>query len=287
MELNQMRYFLELASNCHVTRTAERLHIAQPALTQSIKRLEKALGVQLFESVGRNIRLTVYGKYLEQKFRKIIDEIDSIEGDLEALKGSENNTIRISARAASYTVARMLTRYKKENPDVVFKMTQGDSDGDADIIISTSTFSKNIGQKGRSESISERIFLAVPVDSIFADRKSIALEEVKNEDFICLMGSKQLRYICDKFCEQSGFLPRVVFESDNLAAVKNMISANIGVGFWPEYSWGRLDGENARLIEISYPECKRNIVISESRNCSAAAQKFYDYLCHSFKKFEG
>ncbi|MBQ8533662.1 MAG: LysR family transcriptional regulator [Clostridia bacterium] len=285
MELTQIRYFLELANTCHVTKTAERLHIAQPALTQSVRRLEKTLGVPLFETSGRNIKLTPYGVYLKDKLSKILQEFDSIPEELEKLRGNENNTIRISARAASYTVAKMLTRYKKQNPDIIFKMSQGDNDADADIIISTETFSKNINQKGRREIITERIFLAVPIDSPFSARKSISLEEVKNEDFICLMGSKQLRYICDKFCQQSGFVPKVVFESDNLAAVKNMISANIGVGFWPEFSWGRLDGENAVLLEISSPECKRNIVISEKEDCSPAVQSFFDYLGNSFKDF--
>ena len=58
MELLQLEYFYAVAQNQHMTRTAEQLHIAQPSLTQSIRRLEKELGVPLFYRSGRNIALT-------------------------------------------------------------------------------------------------------------------------------------------------------------------------------------------------------------------------------------
>lgn len=57
MELQQLRYFDEVARTQHVTNSAKKLNVAQPALTQSIRRLERELGVTLFERVGRNVRL--------------------------------------------------------------------------------------------------------------------------------------------------------------------------------------------------------------------------------------
>ena len=72
MELLQLKYFLYLARNEHVSRTAEQLHISQPSLSSTIKRLEQELGVPLFEKKGRNIVLSEYGKiylnYVESAF---------------------------------------------------------------------------------------------------------------------------------------------------------------------------------------------------------------------------
>ena len=68
MELTQLKYFYAVAKNLHVTKTAEQLHIAQPALTQAVRRLEKELGHPLFASKGRNIVLTEYGKYLKEQY---------------------------------------------------------------------------------------------------------------------------------------------------------------------------------------------------------------------------
>ena len=67
MEILQLKYFYALAQTQHVTRTAEQLHIAQPALTRTVHRLENELGVKLVQPRGRNIELTEYGKYLQKK----------------------------------------------------------------------------------------------------------------------------------------------------------------------------------------------------------------------------
>ena len=77
MELTQIKYFLEVAESQHITKSAQKLHIAQPALSQSIHRLEKELRVPLFVPKGRNIVLTEYGKYLRQKLEPVMSELDA------------------------------------------------------------------------------------------------------------------------------------------------------------------------------------------------------------------
>ena len=72
MELLQLEYFYAVAQNQHMTRTAEQLHIAQPSLTQSIRRLEKELGVPLFYRSGRNIALTTYGEALQNALTPVL-----------------------------------------------------------------------------------------------------------------------------------------------------------------------------------------------------------------------
>ena len=66
MELNQIRYFLEVAESQHITKSAEKLHIAQPSLTQAIHRFEESVGVPRFVSIGRHIMLNEYGKSLQK-----------------------------------------------------------------------------------------------------------------------------------------------------------------------------------------------------------------------------
>ena len=78
MELTQLKYFYAVAENLHVTKTAEQLHIAQPALTQSVRRLEHELGHPLFAAKGRNIVLTEYGKYLKEQLAPILERLDTL-----------------------------------------------------------------------------------------------------------------------------------------------------------------------------------------------------------------
>ena len=75
MELTQLRYFLKVAELEHITRASEELHIAQPALTQTIHRLESELEIPLFVNKGRNIFLTEYGKYFYKRLKRLLTEI--------------------------------------------------------------------------------------------------------------------------------------------------------------------------------------------------------------------
>ena len=120
----------------------------------------------------------------------------------------------------------------------------------------------------------------MPNNKKYENKTSITLKEMEKEGFISLLGSRQFRYICDKFCNQAGIQPKIIFESDNPQVVKNMISANLGVGFWPEFTWGAIDNHNVRLLEITDPICSRDIVITINKNKqdSKNAEEFFEYL---------
>jgi DNA-binding transcriptional LysR family regulator len=125
----------------------------------------------------------------------------------------------------------------------------------------------------------ENIYLGVPAGSDFASRESLRLDEVREEGFISLAGSKSLRAMCDNFCSTAGFTPRVIFESDNPYTVKNMIASGMGVGFWPSFSWGRIESGDVRLIPVSYPECSRSVIVEKTDNRSSeTVDRFFEYL---------
>ena len=100
------------------------------------------------------------------------------------------------------------------------------------------------------------------------------------------MGSKQLRWICDKFCRQAGFEPRIIFESDNPAAVKNMVCSNMGICFWPEFSWGNLQKGSAVLLEIEQPVCQREIIFKckDNKLDNRAVVDFFEFLQEFFDR---
>ena len=113
MELLQLEYFYAVAQNQHMTRTAEQLHIAQPSLTQSIRRLEKELGVPLFYHSGRNIALTEYGVALQEALTPVLKTLHQIPNQLQHLAQERETTIRLNVLAASTLVTQALISYKK------------------------------------------------------------------------------------------------------------------------------------------------------------------------------
>lgn len=281
MDFMQIKYFLEVAESQHVTRSAEKLHIAQPALTKSLHNFEEKLGVPLFARRGRNIILTQYGSFLRDKLKPLMEELESVPGQLETKVKLENETIHLNVLAASTLITEAVIAYKNTHSNINFQLLQNTESELYDIGITTKFFYKFSEDSVRDKFVcTEKVYLAVPNNIRYSGMTSISLKEVQAEGFISLLGSRQLRLICDKFCHEVGFQPRVIFESDNPAAVKNMIAANMGIGFWPEHTWGALEGDNVRLLEISEPDCHRDILFTCNHNKTdnTHVEDFFSFL---------
>lgn len=285
MELLQLEYFYAVAMNQHVTRTAEQLHIAQPSLTQSIRRLERELGVPLFSHSGRNITLTEYGTYLKDILAPILDSIHRIPETMQELAQQRNKTIRLNVLAASTLITYALISYKREHDGLNFRLVQNSQCDDADITIFTRSFFQQPNDtKERYRIFTERIFMAVPLNFPYAECESVMLKDFAEQDFISLSGSRSIRPICDRYCMRAGFIPNIIYESDSPDTVKNLIAGGLGVGFWPHYTWGQGDMEHIRLLPIADPVCQRDIVIQlhERAADQEEAVSFYEFLSSYF-----
>ncbi len=287
MELYKLKYFHIAAELGHITKAAESIRIAQPALTQAIHSLEEELGVKLFAKKGRNIVLTDCGVYLKKRLDELLPAFDSLAAEMAQLKHQVRNTIRMNILAASTFVIDSVVAYRRTHPEVVFDFEQNEQKADCDLVITTNSMEGE--RKRTASSVSNRvarcvkkenIYLAVPKASAFAFRPSVALAEVKDEGFVMLSGSRLFGGICKQFCTAAGFLPKILFESDSPNAVQNIIGTGTGVAFWPEYSWGTPDSEQVRLLPISSPVCERELILElyERVPTSAWAADFYEFL---------
>ena len=280
VELTQLQYFVAVAESLHMTRTAERLHVAQPALSQAISRLERELGVLLFKRERRQLTLTVYGEYLFDRLRTPLAVLSQLPRELAELSRGEDATVRLNVLAATSLVTDAVVAYQKAHPTMRFKLSQSADAVECDILVSTVQQSQAEAGEGVL-TLSERIFLAVPDGGRYAGKSEIALSQVAQESFISLGGSRHFRGICDRYCLQAGFVPQVGFESDNPASVKKLIAAHAGVGFWPEFSWGRCADPEVRLLPIVDVDCRRTLLF---KNNAGDAHKrevnvFFEFLC--------
>lgn len=263
MELTQLYYFYVAAKYEHMTKASEELHIAQPALTQSVKHLEKEFGVPLFVHKGRNVVLSPHGKLLQKRVETIMQTLRKLPEEMKELSGLQERTIRINVMAASAIMTDIIINYKRLHPEVNFILTQDRENEECDLSVSTATEIEEAALQGKYDiAFSEEIFLAVPEKSQYYIRNSVFLEEVAGENFISLAGSRPLRAICDRFCMEAGFFPKVIFESDSPTTVRKLIAAGLGVAFWPAYSWGKIPMEHVALVPIVSPVCKRDLVVT-------------------------
>lgn len=145
MELQQLKYFLLLAESENVTKAAASLHIAQPALSQSIKRLEKELGVQLFQRTGRRLHLNEAGKFFEEKVKPLMQTLDALPRQVQDISGMVKRTVRVSALSASQLSTEIIIAYRELHPEVNFVAAQVFDNNEWDICftsVSTDVFAE-------------------------------------------------------------------------------------------------------------------------------------------------
>ncbi len=333
MELLQLQYFLEVANSQHVTRSARTLRVSQPSLTQAIHRLERELGVKLFEPSGRGIRLTEAGKLYQQRISHVLSDLDAATKELEQFKDDRSETVRIDVVSASSIVVDAVAAWQANHPHARFQIVNSETGGSkpqpCDIEVRMLP-AKTTHTKGGAL-FKERIMLAVPTDDAAAlgegsngqsygaglgadvaqgncggnglnadgtanatsgieagaasGAGAVSLDQVKDCGFIMLAGSRNVSDLCLGQCAKLGFRPTIAFESDNPSVVRKMIGLGLGVGFWPEHSWGEL-GSGARLLPIREPGFARTIQVAriEHGNAHPEAAAFYDFLVEQFKK---
>lgn len=287
MELTHLKYFLEVAKNEHVTKSAHNLCIVQPALTQAIHKLEDELGVPLFKTQGRNIKLTECGSFFYKALKPLYEDIEALPKRLRAMANKENKTLNLNVLAASAFVTDAVIQYKQIDPDLQINLIQSLETTLYDVSVRTcENYDATPAPDEEVFVCPEKIYLAVPNSAQYKKMTRASLADFKNTNFIGLYGTKALGYICKEFCKRVGFDLNVTFVSDNSNVVKDAVAGGIGVGFWPEFSWGKMDHRKVRLLDITDAEFKRDIVVTLRRNKqdNSRAEKFFVFLTDVLKK---
>lgn len=290
MELLQLRYFQTVARIQHMTRAAESLNIAQPALSKTISTLEKELGVKLFDRKGKYIELNEYGKVYLRNIDAALHSLDMGKIQINEMIQGEHGEVKLLILSCSSLLPDLLGKFKKNNPNISFKISQSltttSSVNDFDLCIQSSYYKLN--PDNYTTLLEEEIFLAVPHDHKCANADFIYLNEMDNEDFIALRRGTNFRNITDIFCNSCSFEPNVVFESDSPSTVRGLIKSGLGIGFIPEISWGMEQSSNIKFLHIRDPKCKRYISLSygSSQDISKASLLFKDFIIDYFNNLK-
>ena len=296
MDLQQLRYFQVVARLEHMRRAAEELVIAQPALSRAIARLEKELGVPLFNRVGRQLQLNQFGRAYLQRVEQIFNELEAGQREINDLAGPESGQVGLVAlhTIGAQLLPELISKYRQQHPNVTFRLFQNGSQtmltqlarSDVDLCL-TAHLPEQQGL-GWIKLMTEEIFLAVPSQHQLANRSSIRLREVASEAFVSLKSGYILREQTDQLCRQVGFEPKVAFEGDELTVVRGLIAKGLGVGFIPALAWRCIDDLVPVKLRIIEPQCQRIIGVAwyEDHYLSAAASLFRQFLIDYFPQLE-
>ena len=216
MNFLQLRYFLIVAEEEHITRAAEKLHIAQPSLSTSVRRLEKELGVPLFDRQGRNIVLNANGRKLQKHAQYIFNRLDRLHAELEEASDNIHTRLVLAVNNSLY-MNNWLRNFVSENPGIRLwlKMLSEEDMIDAlrneSVDIALGEFSTNAPDIACREILQDEYIVLVPVDHHLADRKRLSFEDIRTEPFVALPAGATSRII-DKLFAQKNEKPNIVFE---------------------------------------------------------------------------
>ena len=276
-----MEYFLDIAETQHMTRSAQRLHVAQPALSRSMAKLENELGVQLFRRVGRGLSLTDEGRLLKKQLAPIVRDIHRTESMFDDIRRTRASEIRVRVEAGSRIASRALALWMTENPQSRLALAQNSLfQDDAHVVIA----SEPLEDCASNRCYTEHVMLAAPASVTFS-ANAVELSELEQLSFVSLPSTTGFSRFVSEMCARAKFQPRIALESDNPSVVREMIGLGLGVGFWPEKSWGPLEG-NAVVLHPLANGAARSVYVSLSElgAMNNQAVVLFEHLCRFFQE---
>lgn len=237
MDLRQITYVEAVARNANFTRAAAELHVAQPALSVAVRRLEAELGVRLFERTSRRVSLTSAGTAFLERAARVSREVDALADEMREYAGGARGRLRLSAW---YHVEPDLVGFMRDftaaNPLVEVSMQELSADetlaslkaGDIDLAAVVQFPELDLGDFGSVPLRTEPAVLVVRTDDPLAGNESLDLADLSGRPLVVTRPGTGLRRLLDQVFAEAEHPPRIAIETNELAAMVAFASAGLG-----------------------------------------------------------
>jgi LysR family transcriptional regulator, hydrogen peroxide-inducible genes activator len=257
MELHQLRYFCAVARAGNFTRAAEEQHIAQPSLSQQIRKLEDELGAKLFDRFPRFARLTDFGKAFLPKAGEILRQVGQARTEIQEMSRAEVGTVVVGAipTIAPYFLGPVLARFAGRHRGVSISVLEEITpillerlhNGHADLVLLA------LPVRGEEliceELFREPLFAVLHERHRLSGRRSLALTEIRDDPFLLLKEGHCFRENTLSACRRSRVAPNIVFESGQFSTILSMVATGMGVSVVPAMAVEKQPG--CRFVPIS------------------------------------
>lgn len=286
--LHQLKVFETTARHSSFTRAAEELEITQPTVSSQIKQLTKAIGLPLFEQIGKRLYLTDAGQELLQTCQDIFARLDNFEMMVANLKGKKQGKLKLAAiTTTKYFIPRLLGRFCQIHPDIDValqvinheQIQQRMLQNDDDLYI--------LSQCPESIALSAEPFLDNPLVVVahqnhpLAGQSQVPISDLSGEPFIMReFGSGTRRAIESLFAQQEVQV-EVKLELGNNEAIKEAIEGGLGISVLSQHCMMKRElGSELITLDIEHFPIQRQWYVAHLANkqLSVIAQTFRDYL---------
>lgn len=244
MDLRQMRYFVAVAEERHFGRAAERLHMAQPPLSQQIKQLEASLDTQLLERTTRRVDLTDAGRLMLERARQILADVESLERDVREVGAGAAGVLRVGfVGSATYRVVPAVVQLaRREMPGVRLHVMgemltpdieQALLENRLDVaVLRPPVLSAEVALDPLE---GDSLVVALPPGHpLAAGEGPVALAELAGEDVVGYPPASAVATVSAEACRRAGFRPRVVQQATETSTLLAFVAAGMGVALVPD-----------------------------------------------------
>ncbi|MBU8816986.1 LysR family transcriptional regulator [Mycolicibacterium goodii] len=242
MELRQLEYFVAVAEEANFTRAAQRVHVAQPAVSASIRQLERELGQPLFDRSRREVRLTAAGEAALPHAHAALRSAAAARTAVAEVSGLVRGSVVVgTVTAHDFDMAGLLAEFHTAHELVDITLGTDESDAlidgllagrlDAAIVSVGSEIPEGLAAEVVTD---QRIVAAVGVDHPWRRRRRIAPADLADQPLIALPRGTGIRHQLDRACRAAGVDVRVAFEASTPHALAELAERGLGVAVVPE-----------------------------------------------------
>ncbi|MFC4801309.1 LysR family transcriptional regulator [Neobacillus sp. GCM10023253] len=288
MDIQKLRYFIEIVEKGSLSQAAIALNMTQPPLSSVIKKLESELDVQLFDRRGKKLILTDTGRLLYNRAKNLIASADIIMNELVELdKGLKGQVVVGCSTNANLTIIPKVVQRINDTSNIVIKVKEGNTsyildelrNHRLDVGIVRNVFKRD--DLHNEILFSEPLMLALPPNHRLLRKKgNVRIEDLKDEKFLLQSTTfgHGISEIIIEECQANGFFPNVIYWGTETLPMLNMVQLGLGIAFFPK-SFLKL--ENFRFppiveVEDSSLIIKIGLVTFKDRIHKAATDKFLE-----------
>ncbi|WP_054762188.1 LysR family transcriptional regulator [Secundilactobacillus collinoides] len=261
MRLLQLRYFLKIAQNKNISKTARELHVSQPSLSRTMKELEEELGIELFIRKGHTITLSQAGILFERQVNLSVNQLDTAVQSVSHMSGSISQRITLKFETSSALLPGLLQRLHTKYPNLHIDLEQHgvEAGGLDNYDFSFSTLPLNKYDSVRL--LHEEVYIAVNSALPYQNGDTIIINDLKKYPII--MGSPSpLRTEIENKLREQGFYFHPIFESGDRETIHGLVENNAGICFWPAYSWPDTSVSNVNKLHLAPHPLMRDIYLN-------------------------
>lgn len=292
MELRDLKSFMEVAKYKSFTSAAEHSYLTQPSLSKAVKKLEKELGVELFDRSTRHLYLTDAGQIVYQQSQKAFSALSELNVLLDDLRNIAVGDIKIGIPPLIGTLffPKIAEVFTNRYPNVSLELVEHGAKlierlvEDAQIDVGIIVLPASEEKFHTYPFIQDEFYVFLHKDHKLAERTSISLNELAEEKFVLFKKDFTLHDYIIQACQKEGFTPNVSYRSSQWDLIVELVSSQLGITLLPKSIYDKQSNDNIKIVRLENPTLYWNLGVITKKDAyhSYALKKFVNMLLEGY-----